>query len=276
MTEALTLHPIGHMRSSKKYPMEAARQATYDKGNTEAYIELLPGQNFEQALLGLASFSHLWVIYQFHHNQNWKPIVQPPRGPKQGVFATRSPHRPNPLGMSAVEIQEIKGLRIYIKAHDILDGTPIFDIKPYHVDADSIPSASRGWLAELEQQTFALSYSPLILKQLEFIEQNGMREIRNFLIQQLEHEPLNLRKKRVFEWQGKAVIAYRTWRILFSMEDSATIQLEVIYSGYSEEDLTSGEDRYQDKALHSEFNEKFESRGDLPRFAANSDESPTE
>lgn len=99
-----------------------------------ARIELYKGSRFELALRGLAEFEYCWVVSFFHLNQGFNPLVTPPRGPrkKQGVFATRSPHRPNSIGLSCIRItriEEDKGV-IHLLGVDLLDGTAVLDIKP--------------------------------------------------------------------------------------------------------------------------------------------------
>lgn len=108
-----------------------------------------------EALRGLEGFSHLWLIWQFSESvmEKWSPTVRPPRlgGNKRvGVFATRSPYRPNPIGLSSVEILKIEkegtlGTVIYVKGVDMLSGTPIYDIKPYVAYSDSHPNAKSGF-----------------------------------------------------------------------------------------------------------------------------------
>lgn len=99
-----------------------------------ARIELNKGSRFELALRGLAEFEYCWILSFFHLNQGFNPLVNPPRGPrkKQGVFATRSPHRPNSIGLSCIRItsvEEDKGI-IHLLGVDLLDGTAVLDIKP--------------------------------------------------------------------------------------------------------------------------------------------------
>ena len=108
--------------------------------------------NFDQALADLEGFSHIWVIYWMHLNQGWNPTVVPPRGPKtrRGLFATRAPHRPNSIGLSAVRLKKIEGRTLYVEGHDMLDATPVLDIKPYIPFTDAHPDATSGWLAEAD------------------------------------------------------------------------------------------------------------------------------
>lgn len=124
-------------------------------------VVLEPGHNFEQALEDLDGFSKIWLIYWFDRNENWKPKVLPPRGPavKRGVFATRSPHRPNPIGLSLVDLIEIKGRTLYLGNVDLLDKTPILDIKPYLPYAEAFPEAKAGWLEGLSSTPMDIVFS---------------------------------------------------------------------------------------------------------------------
>lgn len=132
-----------------------------------ASIELFDGQRFELALRGLEEFEFCWVISFFHLNQGWNPLITPPRGPrkKQGVFATRSPHRPNSIGLSCMRITGVDTAKrtIHFMGCDLIDGTAVLDIKPYVPYADSFPNAKAGWLDTLRQDMKApdrLSYFP--------------------------------------------------------------------------------------------------------------------
>lgn len=119
------------------------------------------------ALKGLESFSHLWLIWEFSANRHsdWHPTVRPPRlggNATMGVFATRSPFRPNPLGLSCVEIEGIdlstpEGPVIYVIGADLMDGTPIYDIKPYIRYADSRPDAVCGYADDIPQKTLEVA-----------------------------------------------------------------------------------------------------------------------
>jgi tRNA-Thr(GGU) m(6)t(6)A37 methyltransferase TsaA len=107
----------------------------------------------EQALEGLAGFSHLWVIFEFHQNKTsgYHAKVHPPRlgGKQMGVFATRSPHRPNNIGLSLVKIEKITKDEVWVSGIDLVDGTPVFDIKPYLPEVESIPTAKSGWTGDV-------------------------------------------------------------------------------------------------------------------------------
>ena len=122
--------------------VEAARQPRAS-GGAAGSIELLPGRNFEHALCDLAEWQYIWVLFWFDRNEGWRPKVLPPRSRsgRKGVFATRSPHRPNPLGLSAVRLERVDGLTLHVSDVDMLDGTPVLDIKPYVAYTDAIADA---------------------------------------------------------------------------------------------------------------------------------------
>lgn len=251
--EKIELSPIGVFRSSQVHPYEAGRQP--DELHAEGVVELFSGKNFEQALLGLERGSRIWLLFLFHHNSHWNPMVLPPRGVnhKIGLFATRSPYRPNPLGMSCVEILEISKLRIRVAGADLLDGSPILDIKPYVAYADSFPGEEPPWLEASEK--YSVNFCEIAEKQLQWLEKEGLAHLRSFLIHQLEYEPCNSKKKRVKSEGDTSIIAYRTWRARFKVQ-SRNISVVEIFSGYSENDLASYEDPYQDKDLHRKFSEQ--------------------
>lgn len=124
-------------------------------------------------VLHLSDFSHLWVIYDFHKIQNenhparWSPTIQPPRvdAPKRvGVFASRSPHRPNPIGMSVVRLEAIRlkgspGIEIEVSGVDILDGSPVMDLKPYVPYSDCVEEANSGWI-QREIERYPVEFLP--------------------------------------------------------------------------------------------------------------------
>jgi len=246
----VTFSPIGYFKSSQVHPYEAGRQP--DSHHATGVIELNPGSNFEQALTGLEGCKRIWVLFLFHHNNHWNPMVLPPRGrdSKIGVFATRSPYRPNPIGMSAVEIVSIDKLKITVSGADLLDGSPILDIKPYVAYADSFPGDEPEWLQDAEK--FTVNFTEKASTQLQWLESRGLEQLRGFLLHQLEYEPTNTKKKRVKAEGPEFVIAYRTWRARFTIEKQ-TVLVSAIGSGYSESDLKLAEDTYNDKELHRNF-----------------------
>jgi tRNA (adenine37-N6)-methyltransferase len=154
MEGSVTFTPIGVARTPFSDRLSAPRQP-FAARDVEGTIELFPGHDFEHALSDLDGWEYLWVIFCFHLNQGWRPKVLPPRsaGKRRGVFSTRSPHRPNPIGMSAVRLVSVTGLSIRVRDVDMLDGSPVLDIKPYVPYADAYPGARTGWLAPLTPLT---------------------------------------------------------------------------------------------------------------------------
>lgn len=251
------LEAIGTLRARAYYPYEARRQGVLNLESDSDVIELHPRRNFEQALEDLQGFERVWLLYRFHHNPKWKPKVLPPRGPsgvKRGVFATRAPYRPNAIGLSCVELVRVEDRKIFIRGHDLLDGTPILDIKPYVPYADSFPNARAGWIDELENDRFKIKISAQAHEDFSWLEQAGVIQIRAFAIGQLEYAPLDHERKRVDSSDlANYTLAYRTWRIDFKLADARELEILGVRSGYSEQDLGNREDRYGDKELHRQF-----------------------
>lgn len=277
-SSAITYSPIGIFRSPAVHPYEATRQGSVEKVDEIGIIELEPRRGFEQALSDLEGFERAWVIYDFHHNPNWKPMVKPPRGPakKRGVFATRSPYRPNSIGLSAVEIVKVDGLRVHVRGFDLLDGTPILDIKPYLPYADAFPSARAGWTEGLDEAAHFVTFSERAGRKLAWLESRGVSQLRGFLMSQLEFDPLDESRKRLMASPiaGAHRIAYRTWRADFRIGDASPVSGEAagranvrtiagaaagtvtvldISSGYSGDELADPHDPHSDKSVHREF-----------------------
>lgn len=153
-----TFAPIGILRSPYRTRIDAPHQPTVVEGTetreaAEAFLELDERIPLE-ALRDLEGFERLWLIFLFHKSEGWAPLVKPPRGTaKRGVLATRSPHRPNPLGLSAVELVAVEGRTLRLRGVDLLDGTPVLDLKPYVPYADAFPEARAGWIDEVDAAT---------------------------------------------------------------------------------------------------------------------------
>lgn len=116
--------------------------------DAEGVLEI--GAEYRKGLSDLGSFDRIWVIFLFDRSEGWAARIKPPRGgPKRGVFATRAPHRPSRIGLTAVALTsvDVEAGLVTVKGLDLLDETPILDIKPYLANVDSFPDASLGWLA---------------------------------------------------------------------------------------------------------------------------------
>ena len=156
--ESVPVQPIGIVRSPYRERHGTPRQAVVtegtrgnaaQRGTLELFEHVVPAR----ALGGLEGFDYVWVICWLHLNKHWNPTVVPPRGPRvrRGVLSTRAPHRPNHLGLSALRIVGVEGHRVHVEGLDLLDGTPIIDIKPYVPYCDAFPDAASGWLDTLQQ-----------------------------------------------------------------------------------------------------------------------------
>ncbi|MGA7401704.1 MAG: tRNA (N6-threonylcarbamoyladenosine(37)-N6)-methyltransferase TrmO, partial [Candidatus Sulfotelmatobacter sp.] len=142
-----TSRPIGYVTSPYKNTGEIPK-GLGAKHEADGVLNILPG--FEPGLTDIEGFSHLIILWEFDRSQGFELLGTPPSDNRpHGVFATRSPRRPNPIGLTIVELLRRKGTELHVRGVDMLDGTPILDIKPY---LSSIPTEKlrRGWLAEAE------------------------------------------------------------------------------------------------------------------------------
>ncbi|WP_022942516.1 tRNA (N6-threonylcarbamoyladenosine(37)-N6)-methyltransferase TrmO [Psychromonas hadalis] len=168
--------------------------------SANALLEILPPYNDINAFVGLEAYSHLWLMFIFHKNKpqsNWQPMVRPPRlgGNKRiGVFATRSPNRPNPIGLSLVEfhgvIQKEGKLFLQLSNIDLVDGTPIVDIKPYIPYADSKPEAKAGFAQLIPESSMLVNFSQ---QSLEMLANN--EELKTLITEVLKQDPRPAYKK---------------------------------------------------------------------------------
>jgi tRNA-Thr(GGU) m(6)t(6)A37 methyltransferase TsaA len=253
MSQQLLLDPIGYLRSPLATKVEAPRQPRAAAG-TPAQIELLPGRNFEHALDDLEQWELIWVVFWFHLNSGWRPKVLPPRSTsgRKGVFATRAPHRPNPIGLSVVRLERVDGLTLHILDADILDGTPILDIKPYVAYTDAHPSAGGGWLETADPiQKFVVQFEPLAQEQSSWIEANTGLALSERIVSTLElgPEPHPYRRiRKMGEWMQLAV---KEWRVRFTV-DGRDVRVHEIYSGFQAAQLASS-NADATRSRHREF-----------------------
>ncbi len=141
------MRPIGFIRCSYKDTSEIPKGLGVEH-KAEGTLEILP--EYAEGLLDIEGFSHLYLIWVFDRSEGCELIGTPPSDNRaHGVFATRSPYRPNPIGLTVVEMIRREGNKLFLRGVDMLDGTPVLDIKPY---LSSVPTENlkRGWLAEAE------------------------------------------------------------------------------------------------------------------------------
>lgn len=188
-TEALTLTPIAITRSCFADKFGVPRQPGLTR-HAHADLLIQPPFDREDAFRGLESASHLWLTFQFHQavRAEWRPVVRPPRlggNRKIGVFASRSPFRPNSLGLSAVRnrglVRKQGKLVLQISDHDLIEGTPILDIKPYLPFADTISGAHLGWAEEAPVERLPVVFLPEAQQQLgELCTENSLQKYPDF------------------------------------------------------------------------------------------------
>ena len=179
----MELTPIAHIRSDFSEKFGIPRQSGLVEELT-ATVVFQPPYRVPDALRGLEGFSHLWLIWEFSQarRESWSPTVRPPRlgGNKRlGVFATRSPFRPNPLGLSCVRLLEIRqdreqGPVLVVAGADLMDGTPIYDIKPYLPYADCKPEAVGGFAAQPKGADLEVECPPELLLRVPEDKRSGL------------------------------------------------------------------------------------------------------
>ena len=166
------MEPVAHIRSDFSSKFGVPRQAGLVE-ELRAAVVFAPAYRSPEALRGIEDFSHLWLIWEFSRNRDagWSPTVRPPRlggNRRMGVFATRSPFRPNPIGLSCVGLERVEwdtpeGPVLYVSGADLVDGTPIWDIKPYIPFADCRPEEVGGFAAAPPGDKLAVSIPPELL-----------------------------------------------------------------------------------------------------------------
>ena len=188
--EAVNIKPIARMRSDFPSKFGIPRQSGLVQ-ELRSTIVFEPEFRNPDTLRGLEDFSHLWLIWQFSEavRTNWSPTVRPPRlggNTRMGVFATRSPFRPNNLGLSCVRLlgteQTSEGMVIHVAGADLMDGTPIFDIKPYIPYSDCHPDALGGFTSTAGDFLLKVNFPEDLLKQLPEGKQEAAQAV-------LSHDP---------------------------------------------------------------------------------------
>lgn len=255
----LTVEPIGYVRTAIKFKDEAPRQPRAS-GGASGRIELLSGRNYEHALLDIDGWDHIWVLFWFHLNAGWRPKVLPPRSSsgRKGVFATRSPHRPNPIGLSAVRLERVEGLTLHVQDIDMLDGTPVLDLKPYVAYTDAIVDARNGWLdgdrsrAADPIAAFDVQWDDAAAEQAAWIEAHTSLALRARVTATLELGPEPQPYRRIRRDGEGFVLAVKEWRARFSVE-GRRVRVHEIRSGYRDSQLSGANRGDADLSAHREF-----------------------
>lgn len=224
-----TFTPIGHIHTLREKKYESPHQPEKGHEQSICFLELNADCNYEQALSDLDGFERIWLIYIFDKNKHWKPKVLVPRGrTKRGVFATRAPYRPNPIGISCVRLLEINKRIVTLADCDILDGTPVLDIKPYIPAIDSFPTAKAGWAESLSEQ-----------KQFDITEVEAVKTVldkaltdepllRTTIYDILSNDPFPHPYRRIKKIdENTYVLAVRLWRIRYTVQNTNIVLFSI-------------------------------------------------
>lgn len=216
---AFQFEQIGVIRSPYKEKFAVPRQPGLVKSQG-GELHLLPPYNQAEAVRGLEGFSHLWVLFVFHQTMDggWRPTVRPPRlggNTRMGVFATRSTFRPNPIGMSLVELKGIRYQKdqviLQLGSLDLVDGTPVIDIKPYLPFAEALPDATASYAQQAPQASMSVSFTDDVEAQLLQLEKR-YPQLKTFICDVLAQDPRPAYRKE--EESGKT---YAVWLLDFNV-----------------------------------------------------------
>lgn len=220
------MHPIAKMRSDFPTKFGIPRQSGLAE-NLRSAIVFEPQYRNADALRGLEDFSHLWIIWQFSEavRKEWTPTVRPPRlggNTRMGVFATRSPFRPNSIGLSCVKIIGLEqtpdnGTVIHVAGADLMDGTPILDIKPYIPYCDAHPEALGGFTTNADDYLLIVDFPPGLLEQLP-------KDKRAAAVEVLSHDP---RPSYQADSERLYGLSFAGFDIRFTVEDKTLYVKEV-------------------------------------------------
>jgi tRNA-Thr(GGU) m(6)t(6)A37 methyltransferase TsaA len=255
----VTFEPIGVVHSPFRERSQAPRQPAA-QGAAPGQVELFAGRGLEDALSDIEHWDHLWLVVWFHHNKGFRPKVLPPRSTqKRGVFATRAPYRPNPIGISAVQLERVEGLTLFVKNLDLLDGTPVLDIKPYVPYTDAIPHASHGWLDRGEQATGAQPADPRAayevsavepaLSQLAYLRDQHAIELWPRIQEALALGPNPHAYRRIKRVGDDYVLSLKDWRVRFTSAGSAIV-VQRLASGYKPATLSTAPEAHRAFVQH--------------------------
>ena len=223
----MQLQVIAHARNGFSQKFGIPRQSREDSC-IETHIIFAPAYRVREALRGIEDYSHLWLLWGFHEairregEESWSPTVRPPRlggNKRMGVFATRSPFRPNPIGLTSVKLLRVEetkdnGLVLVVSGADLLDGTPIYDIKPYLAFSDSHPQAKSGFAEATQDYRLQVQIAADLLQRIS--QQACPWEALKEILSQdprpaYQHDP-----DRVYH------LDYDDWKVDFTV-DNATV-----------------------------------------------------
>lgn len=252
----LVARPIGVVHSPYRERQAAPRQPRVTRA-VEGSIELFPMNGLDHALEDLNRFSHIWVLFWFHLAAGFRPKVLPPRSTvRRGVFATRSPYRPNPIGMSAVELIRVEGNILSIRDLDMIDQTPVLDIKPYVRTSDALPDTPMGWLEDAPRDSsphFDVVFSLLSREQLASLF-HLEPELEERIVQVLSAGAEPHAYRRIKRRGEEGTLAHKAWRVDFIV-DGARVEVVRLRSGFRQRDLDEASN--PELLMHRQFIDRF-------------------
>lgn len=217
----MELEPIGYVTSCFKEKFGTPRQPLLVP-EAKATLRIRGDLNPLEALRGLEEFSHVWILFHFHKNANkeFNAKVYPPRlgGGKIGIFATRSPHRPNAIGLSCAKLDRIESDTLYISGIDIIEGTPVLDIKPYLPEFDSVPDAVRGWVARIDTSALSVTFSPEAMENLRSHDSDGSKNLLPMIVKILQLDPRNPMDREESRQNKPLGFFLSDYNVVFSVE----------------------------------------------------------
>jgi tRNA (adenine37-N6)-methyltransferase len=268
----LVCRPIGIVHSPFRERRDAPRQPAAS-AETRGTIELFSHSGFEHALSDVEAWAYLWVVFWFHLNSGFRPKVLPPRSARRrGVFSTRSPHRPNPIGLSAVKLERVNGLVLEVSGLDMLDGTPVLDLKPYVAYTDAVSEAGTGWLSGALDpgSAFSVAFSDEAAAHLAYLKDAWGTELEASIREVLAlgpqaHPYRRIRREPANGSHGPNgshapngaetyVLAVKEWRARFAV-DGSRITVLALRSGYRPRELVENTSTALDS--HREFVARF-------------------
>ena len=224
--EEMTLKVIAHIRTAFPTKFGIPRQSGL-VDSLRGEVIFTPEYRNADAVRGLEDFSHIWLVWQFSGavRDSWSPTVRPPRlggNTRMGVFATRSPFRPNPLGLSSVQLEAIEhrpdvGPVLIVRGADLMDGTPIYDIKPYIPYADCHPDAQAGFTTQLDERMVTVECPPELLDKIP-------AETQPALLAVLSHDPRPSYQNDPERVYG---MAFAGWNVRFRVQKKTLTVCEV-------------------------------------------------
>lgn len=200
-------------------------------------IKIHPDPDLKTSLRSLEEFTHLWIVFVFHDHggKSWKPSIRPPRlggHRKVGVLASRSPHRPNPIGLSVVAIEKIDleavgGPEIFVAGVDLIDGTPVLDIKPYIAYADSVPEAGAGWASEPIPR-YPVLFSEKAETEIQQRDPQGEKNLKALIVEVMELDP-----RPAFQKRQAPPSEEKSWGLRYGIDILGNdVKYEVTESGF--------------------------------------------